>query len=69
MATVEHCRSMAEEAERLAAVVSYARDKVRLREQAETWRIKADALEAEARAGIVEGPGAHRGVMAWLRGR
>ena len=37
---------MADEADRLADVVSYTRDKVRLREQAETWRLKAQQMDA-----------------------
>ena len=67
MSTADHCRAMAEEADRLATLVSYSRDKDRLREQAASWRAKAAVLEAQppppattARTG---------GVFAWLRRR
>ncbi len=39
-------RERAEEAERLASVVSYERDRLRLTQQAEDWRTRADVLEA-----------------------
>ena len=66
MSTADHCRAMAEEADRLASVVSYARDKVRLKQQADTWRAKAAELEAHAEPEAAEGAG---GVMGWLRRR
>ena len=62
----EHCRSMAADADRLADLVSYTRDKDRLREQAETWRIKARALEAEASALSEEVTRPQRRVVDWL---
>lgn len=66
MSTADHCRAMAEEADRLASVVSYARDKVRLKEQAASWRAKAAALDAEP----VPAPQAHpAGLFSWLRRR
>ena len=46
MLTPERCRENADEAERLARAVSYARDRERLLGQAAVWRSKADALEA-----------------------
>ena len=67
MSTADHCRAMADEADRLAVVVSYAHDKVRLKQQADSWRAKAAALEAkppEAAAAEVSG-----GVFNWLRRR
>ena len=64
MSTADHCKAMAEEAERLASVVSYARDKVRLKEQAESWRAKAAELEAHVEP---EADETRTGVMSWLR--
>jgi hypothetical protein len=66
MSTADHCRAMADEADRLAGVVSYARDKVRLREQAAHWRAKAAALDVQPSS-----PEPSRGgVFSWLaRGR
>ncbi len=69
MPTAEHCRSMAEEADRLAAVVSYARDKARLRQQAQAWRVKAQSLEAETEAPLGGDAKPRDGVMGWLRRR
>ena len=46
MAGVEHLLRQAEAAERLADLVSYAPDKRRLREQAETLRMQAKAATA-----------------------
>ncbi len=51
MPTAAHCRARAEEAERLARLVSYERDRTRLLHQAQEWRDKADALDAQAEAG------------------
>ena len=48
MPTAANCRARAEEAERLARLVSYERDRARLLRQAQEWREKADALEAAA---------------------
>lgn len=41
-------RERAAEAERLAEVVSYERDRLRLTQQAEDWRVRADVLEASS---------------------
>ena len=73
MPDAEHCRAMAEEADRLAAIVSYGRDKTRLKQQADNWREKARAMEAE-RAAARQSPEAdsakaRRGVLGWLRRR
>ena len=67
MSTADHCRAMADEAERLASIVSYGRDKVRLREQAASWRAKAALLETQA----PEPPAATGGggLFGWLRRR
>lgn len=67
MSTADHCRAMADEADRLASVVSYARDKVRLKEQAETWRAKAAALDAVRPDPACAEP--HNGMFGWLRRR
>ena len=72
MPTAEDCRRMAEDAERLAGVVSYERDKARLRQQAEAWRRKAQALEAEAQEAQGEPTSDDknsplRGIMKWLK--
>ena len=67
MLTADHCRAMADEADRLAAVVSYGRDKVRLKDQAASWRAKADALDAQP---VATADAAHSGSMfGWLRRR
>ena len=42
--TAEHCLTMAAEAERLASIVSYTRDKTRLMQQAENWRTQAQSI-------------------------
>ncbi len=47
MSTPERCLAQAQEAERLAEVVSYERDRTRLRRQAAEWRERAAALQAE----------------------
>ena len=47
MPTAADCRARAEEAERLARLVSYERDRTRLLHQAQEWRDKAAALEAQ----------------------
>ena len=65
MPNAEHCRALAQEADRLADVVSYTRDKLRLREQAESWRLKAQALETVA-AQPQTGPASPvQGRMGW----
>ena len=72
MSTSEHCRAMALEADRLASIVSYGRDKDQLREQANQWRAKAQCIETEqldaqqvAACSNTSGVGK---VMKWLRG-
>jgi hypothetical protein len=68
MSTADHCRAMADEADRLASIVSYARDKMRLKEQADSWRAKAAALEATPVAACSpEAPA--NGLFTWLRRR
>ena len=67
MSPAAHCRTMADEAERLAAIVSYGRDKERLQQQAASWRAKAAALDAEAPSPETASHSA--GVFAWLRRR
>jgi hypothetical protein len=62
MSTADHCRAMADEADRLAAIVSYARDKVRLKEQAACWRAKAAALDVQPASAEPAKPG----MFAWL---
>ena len=46
MSSPQHCLAMADEADRLAGIVSYERDKVRLRTQADAWRQMARALSS-----------------------
>lgn len=46
MSTPESCIARAEEAERLAALVSYGRDRARLGRQAAEWRACAAELQA-----------------------
>ncbi|WP_174301806.1 hypothetical protein [Caulobacter sp. S45] len=59
--------AMADEADRLASIVSYGRDKVRLKEQAQSWREQAVALEtAPALSSAEHEP---RGMIGWLRRR
>jgi hypothetical protein len=72
MPNAEHCMAMADEAERLAAIVSYARDKARLQQQAESWREMAKTGVAEDAAvcsSVVADATAPRGVIGWLRRR
>ena len=58
---------MADEAERLAGIVSYTRDKVRLHEQARSWREKAQAVEPPP---ISVTPAADRTpILDWFRRR
>ena len=57
MPTPQRCIAQAQEAERLAAVVSYERDRERLMRQAAEWRAEAAELEAGRTAsGTDEGP-------------
>jgi hypothetical protein len=67
--TPERCRARAEEAERLAEIVSYGRDKERLLAQAGDLRRTADAMEA--RQAPPAQPAAPRGppLIARLLGR
>lgn len=69
MSTPQRCLAQAQEAERLAALVSYERDRVRLSLQAAEWRARAAELEdAPASAEPVEpvAPSALRRVVATL---
>lgn len=50
MPTSKQCRARADEADRLASLVSYDRDRTRLTLQAAELRAQADALEAEETA-------------------
>ena len=50
MPTSNQCRARADEAERLAELVSYDRDRTRLTRQAAELRAEADVLEAEETA-------------------
>ena len=45
--TVEECSKRADEAERMAATVSYGKDRDMLLKQAEEWRQRAAALEVQ----------------------
>ena len=65
MQTAEQCRAMADDADRLADIVSYARDKHRLRQQAESWRAKA--VELEHQPATAPEPHPHRSRLDWLR--
>ena len=72
MPTAEHCLAMADEADRLAAIVSYGRDKARLKQQAQDYRVQAQALSQTSPAAqhgeMAHGEGSS-GVIAWLRRR
>ena len=50
MSSSQHCLAMADEADRLAGIVSYERDKTRLRSQADAWRQMARALSEPVEA-------------------
>ena len=70
MSTPQRCIAQAEEAERLAALVSYARDRARLTREAAEWRARAVELEASAPPAPEDGTSAPTGVRrlaAWLR--
>jgi TPR repeat protein len=69
MPTADDCRAMAAEADRLAALVSYTRDKVRLREQAEEWLRRAAELDAKPSAEAAARLGVHGGLTSWIRRR
>lgn len=62
MLTAETCLQRAAEAERLAALVSYERDRVRLTRQAAEWRDKAAELAAAPAA-----PTDEEAPRSWLR--
>lgn len=67
MPTAANCRARADEAERLARLVSYERDRERLLRQAQEWREKADALETEAAAAPAEpSPSSAGRLRRWL---
>ena len=67
MPDAQHCLAMADEADRLASIVSYGRDKVRLKEQAQSWREQAVAMATAPNLSNEEQrPG---GVIGWLRRR
>ena len=68
MPNAQHCLAMAEEADRLASIVSYGRDKVRLKEQAKSWREQAQAM-ASAPPQVCDAERRSRGVVGWLRRR
>jgi hypothetical protein len=65
MSTPERLRARAEEAERLADIVSYGRDKERLAAQAAEMRERADALEAHQQH-VEAAPTPRRKLPAWL---
>ena len=69
MPNPQHCLAMAEEADRLASIVSYERDKVRLKEQAESWRERAEALASVPSQHLSIAQDKRTGVMGWLRRR
>ena len=66
MSTPERCLAQAEEAERMASVVSYERDRERLTRQAAEWRARAEELRAEQlQAPAAPAPAAP--APSWLR--
>jgi hypothetical protein len=67
MTTPERCRARAEEAERLATIVAYGRDKERLLDEAAEWRARAEAMEAEREAAAAR-PEPEPTVLDRLRG-
>ena len=69
MPTAERARARAEEAERLARLVSYGRDRERLLRQAAEWRAHADALDAAPPPPEPDRPSLADRVRSWLRGR
>jgi hypothetical protein len=66
MSTPERFRARAEEAERLADLVSYGRDKDRLNAQAAELRQQADVLETQLDMEALPPPPRRR-LPAWLR--
>jgi hypothetical protein len=66
MSTPERFRARAEEAERLADLVSYGRDKERLNAQAAELRQQAELLETSLNMKALEPPPRRR-LPAWLR--
>ncbi len=69
MPSAQHCLEMAEEADRLASIVSYARDKVRLKEQAQDWRARAEVLTSAAPVAASDADVKRGGMIGWLRRR
>lgn len=66
MPTPERFRAQAEEAERLAALVSYGRDKERLAAQAADLRQQAEVLETSLNLQAIAPPPRRR-LPSWLR--
>lgn len=68
MPTADQCRARAEEAERLARIVSYERDRTRLLIQVKEWRDEADRLDAQAPAAapLQSPPGVASHLRRWL---
>ena len=67
MPTADQCRARAEEAERLARLVSYERDRERLLRQAQEWRDRANALDAAPPVAESEPqPAAASKIRRWL---
>ena len=60
--------AMADEAERLANIVSYTRDKVRLHEQAKSWREQAQTATVASIETTFHETGARHG-LSWFRRR
>ena len=70
MPTADQCRARAADAERLAALVSYERDRVRLTRQAQEWRERAAALDAAPPPSEpAPSPALLQRVRRWLRPR
>ncbi len=67
----DHCLKMAAEADRLASIVSYGRDKDRLKSQAEDWRAKASQAASPTPSinETAKAPGDNQGCLSKLRGR
>jgi hypothetical protein len=71
----QHCLAMADEAERLVGIVSYERDRERLRTQAAAWRQMANTFSMSVAPVAQEPPAAvadaprSSGVAAWLMRR
>jgi hypothetical protein len=70
MLTAEHCQARADEAEALSHTVAYERDRVRLREEARSWREAASRAQAHAEFwDRPEPPSPLSHLLGWLRGR